>query len=76
MKLKLVGDEIEIFGKKSLEPGGVPNSDKGIFESLEMYKKDFELTSEQYLDVVADEAIFRRIIKLTDQWPYLRPILE
>ncbi|CAB4434457.1 unnamed protein product [Rhizophagus irregularis] len=30
---------------------------------------------EQYLDVVADEAIFRRIIKLTDQWPYLRPIL-
>ncbi|GBC15515.1 hypothetical protein GLOIN_2v1762817 [Rhizophagus irregularis DAOM 181602=DAOM 197198] len=59
-----------------LEPGGVPNSDKGIFESLEMYKKDFELTSEQYLDVVADEAIFRRIIKLTDQWPYLRPILR
>ncbi|RGB43544.1 hypothetical protein C1646_749560 [Rhizophagus diaphanus] len=26
-------------------------------------------------DVVADEAIFRRIIKLTDQWPYLRPII-
>ncbi|RGB21358.1 hypothetical protein C1646_778249 [Rhizophagus diaphanus] len=43
---------------KLFEPGGVLNSDEGIFKSLEMYKKDFELTSEQYLDVVADEAIF------------------
>ncbi|PKK57245.1 hypothetical protein RhiirC2_798399 [Rhizophagus irregularis] len=61
MKLILVDDEIEIFGKKSLgrckveppnvvilESGGVLNFDKGIFESLKIYKKDFELTSEYY----------------------------
>ncbi|RIA99636.1 hypothetical protein C1645_730719 [Glomus cerebriforme] len=41
-----------------LEPGGILSSDEGILESLQMYKKDLELTSEQYLDVVADEAIF------------------
>ncbi|UZO00506.1 uncharacterized protein OCT59_011633 [Rhizophagus irregularis] len=69
------GCKVEPLNVVILEPGGVPNSDESIFESLEMYKKDFELRSEQYLDVVADEAIFRRIIKLTDQWPYLRPIL-
>ena len=58
-----------------LESDGVPSSDEGILESLQMYKKDLELTPEQYLDIVADEAIFRRIIKQIDNWPQLRPIL-
>jgi len=46
-----------------LETDGIPNSDEGIFQSIEMYKEDFELKSHDYLDVVADEAIFRRLIK-------------
>ena len=58
-----------------LETGGIPNSDEGIFQSTEMYKEDFELKSHDYLDVVADEAIFRRLIKQREQWPNLRPIL-
>ncbi|CAB5362868.1 unnamed protein product [Rhizophagus irregularis] len=41
-----------------LEPGGIPNSDEGILESIQMYKKDLELNSEEYLDIVSDEAIF------------------
>jgi hypothetical protein len=58
-----------------LEPGGNPSSDEGIFESIQMYKKDLNLESEDYLDIVADEAIFRRMIKQMDQLPQLRPIL-
>ena len=58
-----------------LETGGIPNSDEGIFQSTEMYKQDFKLGPHDYLDVVADEAIFRRLIKQREQWPNLRPIL-
>lgn len=41
-----------------LEPDGIPNSDEGIFESIQMYKKDLELNSEEYLDIISNEAIF------------------
>ncbi|RHZ51289.1 hypothetical protein Glove_481g108 [Diversispora epigaea] len=58
-----------------LETGGIPNSNEGIFRSTEMYKEDFKLRPHDYLDVVADEAIFRRLIKQREQWPNLRPIL-
>ncbi|RHZ48801.1 hypothetical protein Glove_541g10 [Diversispora epigaea] len=58
-----------------LETGGIPNSDDGIFQSTEMYKQDFKLEPHDYLDVVADEAIFRRLVKQREQWPNLRPIL-
>ncbi|RHZ51571.1 hypothetical protein Glove_476g74 [Diversispora epigaea] len=58
-----------------LEPGGNPSSDEGIFESIQMYKNDLKLKDDEYIDVVADEAIFRRLIKLMDKWPQLRPIL-
>ncbi|GBC30322.2 hypothetical protein GLOIN_2v1785590 [Rhizophagus irregularis DAOM 181602=DAOM 197198] len=58
-----------------LETGGIPNSDEGIFQSTEMYKQDFNLGPDDYLDVVADEAIFRRLIKQRKIWPKLRPIL-
>ncbi|PKK42413.1 hypothetical protein RhiirC2_804501 [Rhizophagus irregularis] len=59
-----------------LETGGIPNSDEGIFQSTEMYKQDFNLGLDDYLDVIlADEAIFRRLIKQRKIWPKLRPIL-
>ena len=58
-----------------LDAGGILNSDEGIFQSTKMYVDDFNLHTQEYLDVVADEAIFRRLIKQRKQWPYLRPIL-
>jgi len=42
-----------------LEPGSNPNSDKEILRVAEMYKKDFTLESHSFLNIVADEAIFR-----------------
>ncbi|RGB41823.1 hypothetical protein C1646_751758 [Rhizophagus diaphanus] len=35
------------------------NSDEEIFHVAEMYKKDFAMESNSFLDIVADEAIFR-----------------
>ncbi|GBC30511.2 uncharacterized protein OCT59_015744 [Rhizophagus irregularis] len=58
-----------------LETGRILNSDEGIFQSIEMYKQDFNLGLDDYLDVVADEAIFRRLIKQRKIWPKLHPIL-
>ncbi|PKY16092.1 hypothetical protein RhiirB3_381466 [Rhizophagus irregularis] len=73
--MAIVHEKILNHVEHGCKPGGVPSSDEGIFESLQMYKRDLELTPEQYLDVVADEAIFRRIIKQKDNWPQLHPIL-
>ena len=58
-----------------LEPGSNPNSDEEILRVAEMYKKDFALESHSFLDIVADEAIFRRLIKCRNEWPNIRPIL-
>ncbi|PKB95696.1 hypothetical protein RhiirA5_436225, partial [Rhizophagus irregularis] len=58
-----------------LEPGSNPNSDEEIFHVAEMYKKDFAMESDSFLDIVADEAIFRRLIKCREKWPYIRPLL-
>jgi len=40
-----------------------------------MYKADFNLQETAYLDIVADEAIFRRLVRCQVQWPQLRPLL-
>ena len=40
-----------------------------------MYKADFNLPETAYLDIVADEAIFRRLVRCQAQWPQLRPLL-
>ena len=40
-----------------------------------MYKVDFAMESHSFLDIVADEAIFRRLIKCREKWPHLRPLL-
>ena len=46
-----------------LEPGANPNSDEEILRVVTMYKNDFALENHSFLDIVADEAIFRRLIK-------------
>ena len=46
-----------------LEPGSNPNSDEEILHVAEMYKEDFAMESHTFLDIVADEAIFCRLIK-------------
>ncbi|GES79528.1 hypothetical protein GLOIN_2v1480545 [Rhizophagus clarus] len=58
-----------------LEPGASPNSDEEILRVAEMYKDDFALESHSFLDIVADEAIFRRLIKCRAKWPNIRPLL-
>jgi hypothetical protein len=67
------------FGHSShvviLEAGGIPNNNEGIYQSAKMYKSDFSLDSDNYLDIVADESIYRRLTNLRQEWPNLRPIL-
>ncbi|GES98166.1 hypothetical protein GLOIN_2v1793246 [Rhizophagus clarus] len=59
-----------------LEPGDNPNSDQAILDAANMYKIDFNLLETDYLDIVADEAIFRRLMRCQAQWPQLRPLLS
>ncbi|RHZ47921.1 hypothetical protein Glove_564g9 [Diversispora epigaea] len=58
-----------------LESGRISNTDEGIFQSTKMYVEDLDLNEEEYLDIVADQAIHSRLIKLQKQWSHLRPIL-
>ncbi|PKB96193.1 hypothetical protein RhiirA5_385508 [Rhizophagus irregularis] len=39
---------------------GSPNDDNEIFHATQMYKEEFLLNDDEYLDICADEAIFRR----------------
>ena len=55
-----------------LEPGSNSNSDEKILHITEMYKEDFVMKSHFFLDIVADEAIFHRLIKCREKWPYIR----
>ncbi|EXX52139.1 uncharacterized protein OCT59_004655 [Rhizophagus irregularis] len=47
-----------------LEPSGSPNDDNEILRAMEMYRRDFSLEENDFLDICADEAIFRRLIKM------------
>ncbi|GBC09194.1 hypothetical protein RclHR1_08680011 [Rhizophagus clarus] len=58
-----------------LEPGANPNSDEEILQVAKMYKDDFSMEDHSFLDIVADEAIYRRLIRCWDKWPKIRPIL-
>ncbi|RHZ87427.1 hypothetical protein Glove_35g41 [Diversispora epigaea] len=40
-----------------------------------MYRSDFELDDNDFLDIVGDEAFHRRLIKCIEKWPKLRPLL-
>ncbi|PKB92217.1 hypothetical protein RhiirA5_387843 [Rhizophagus irregularis] len=54
---------------------GSPNDDNEIFHATQMYKEEFLLNDDEYLDICADEAIFRRLIKSRTQWEKIRLIL-
>ncbi|RHZ52595.1 hypothetical protein Glove_460g65 [Diversispora epigaea] len=58
-----------------LEPGNNPNSDDTILNAAMMYKLDLKLGDDDYLDIVADQALFGRLIKCKEKWPKLRPLL-
>ncbi|PKK61624.1 hypothetical protein RhiirC2_791542 [Rhizophagus irregularis] len=58
-----------------LTPTGSPNDDNEIFHATQMYKEEFLLNDDEYLDICADEAIFKRLIKSRTQWEKIRPIL-
>jgi hypothetical protein len=58
-----------------LEPGSNLNSDDEILNVAKMYKEDFAMEDYSFLDIVADEAIFRRLIKCRKKWPHIRPLL-
>ena len=58
-----------------LEPSGSPNDDNEILRATEMYRKDFSLDENDFLDICADEAIFRRLIKCRNKSEKIRPIL-
>ena len=58
-----------------LEPGANLNSDEEILHVSEMYKEDFAMNDHSFLDIIADEAIFRRLIKCREKWPNIRPHL-
>ncbi|CAB4441137.1 unnamed protein product [Rhizophagus irregularis] len=45
-----------------LTPTGFLNDDK-IFCATQMYKEEFSLNDDEYLNICANEAIFRRLIK-------------
>ncbi|UZO28534.1 uncharacterized protein OCT59_022054 [Rhizophagus irregularis] len=58
-----------------LEPSGSPNDDNEILHATEMYRRDFSLEENDFLDICADEAIFRRLIKCRNKSENIRPIL-
>ncbi|PKK73294.1 hypothetical protein RhiirC2_776199 [Rhizophagus irregularis] len=58
-----------------LEPADNPNSDQAILEAVNMYRADFNLQENGYLDIVADEVIFRRLMRCQAQFFQLRPLL-
>src|SRR5437773_2311019 len=45
-----------------LKPCGSPNDDNEILNTTKLYKEDFLLDDDNFLDICADEAIFRRLI--------------
>jgi hypothetical protein len=57
------------------EPGRNPNDDNDILESAKMYKEDFDISDNGFLDIVADQAIFVRLILARKKWPKIRPML-
>ncbi|UZO08108.1 uncharacterized protein OCT59_028374 [Rhizophagus irregularis] len=59
-----------------LEPSGFSNDDNEILHVTEMYRRDFSLEENDFLDICADEAIFRRLIKCRNKSENIRPILE
>ena len=58
-----------------LEAGNKPSSNEGIFEACDMFLQDFNLDHNKYIDIVSDEAIFRRTILYLENHAHTRIIL-
>ncbi|RIA89763.1 hypothetical protein C1645_824334 [Glomus cerebriforme] len=58
-----------------LEAGNKPSSNEEIFEACDMFLQDFSLDNNKYIDIVSDEAIFRRTIHYIETHAYTRIIL-
>ncbi|GET52828.1 hypothetical protein GLOIN_2v1772788 [Rhizophagus irregularis DAOM 181602=DAOM 197198] len=58
-----------------LEAGNKSISNEGIFEACDMFLQDFNLDNNKYMDIVSDEAIFRRTILYLENHAYTRIIL-
>ncbi|PKC54899.1 hypothetical protein RhiirA1_403288 [Rhizophagus irregularis] len=59
-----------------LEPTDNLNSDQAILEAANMYRADFNLQENGYLDIVANEAIFCQLMRCQAQFFQLRPLLR
>ena len=51
-----------------LTPTGPSNDDNEIFCITQMYKEEFSLNDDEYLDIYVNEAIFKRLIKSYAWW--------
>ena len=58
-----------------LEAGPAPSSNEAADTACDMYMKDLGLSQEDCLDIVCDEAIFRRLTKYSNSQLKLNPIL-
>ncbi|RIA85051.1 hypothetical protein C1645_879557 [Glomus cerebriforme] len=58
-----------------LEPGKSPNCDENIHDACNIYFNDVRLSNSNYLDIVCDEAIFRRLITYCEKKDNIRLIL-
>lgn len=58
-----------------LEAGNKPSSNEGIFEACDMFLQDFNLNNNKYIDIVSDEAIFRRTKLYLENHMHTRIIL-
>ncbi|CAG8557260.1 11804_t:CDS:2, partial [Dentiscutata heterogama] len=58
-----------------LEAGPAPNSNLAVHKTCEMYIEDLKLNQGDLLDVVCDEAIFRRLTDYSNNQLKLNPIL-
>lgn len=43
-----------------LKADGISNTNEGIFNAAKMYKNNFSLSSNEYLNIVADKSIFQQ----------------
>ncbi|RGB30745.1 hypothetical protein C1646_764947 [Rhizophagus diaphanus] len=58
-----------------LKPSGFPNDDNEILHTTEMYRRDFSLEKNDFLDICVDVAIFRRLIKCRNKSENIQPNL-
>jgi len=75
-KLYPLGCRVDPPNVVILKPGPEPNSDSNVFLACGMYQSDMmSALGSNMLDISADEAIFRRIVKYKEQGKPVRPIL-